>query len=552
MTASRRTFLQQLSSAAALGLLSQVPGRRLWAMAPGELVPEWDEALLRELALEAVGAARGAGATFADVRVTGGQRLEIQGGFDKRRRRAPGMSGPSLALMIGYSVRAIVDGAWGFAAGDELGRDAVVQTARAAVARARANRPRRPRALELAPVPKVADGRWVAPIAKDPFAVAAGAQADLQLEALAAAAALPEVQAAELEFAWQRTTRVFASSDGSLLAQRVALALPRASVVARAGDQYPSESASIEGFEPGAYGYEAVARVNLPEELRRTAERAVERSKRGGIPPSSVEVGRYDLVLGPGAMAAVLVKTIAEALNAERALGYRANHAGTSFAAPTADVLGRYRVGSSLLTVRADRTRPQGAATVGWDDEGAPSEAFTLVQDGVIVDYLTDRQCASELGASYRSRGEVVRSHGCALGAGQVRPGVRLPNLALAPGKAQVSLDDLIADTRRGFYLEDVSGSTDQQVLSGQFGASGVRAIRNGKVGAQIKDFAFQFVTPELWKGLDALGGPATVATALQSTGLWPYDPLQLPFASVSTVPGRFRQVNVLNTGRTA
>jgi TldD protein len=552
MSASRRTFLAQLSSAAALGLLSQVPGRRLWAMTPVELLPEFDEALLRELALKAIEAARAAGAGFADARVAAGQRLEVRCAFDRRRGRPPEMDEPNATLMVGYGVRAVVDGAWGFAAGQELTDEGIARTAQTAVARARANRPRRPRTLELAPTPKVADGRWSASIIEDPFAVTAGAQADLQLAALDAVAAIPEVGSAEVDFAWHRAVRVFSSTEGSLLVQRTADAIPGASVLARAGDAYPLELASVEGLLRGPYGYEAISRVNLKDEMRRAAERAIDQSKQGRVAPVSVEVGRYDLVLGPGAMAAVLVKTIAEALDAERALGYQANRGGTSFAAPPAEILGKYRVGSSLLSVQADRTRPHGGATLGWDDEGVPAEAFTLVQNGVIMDYLTDRQCASEVGASYRARGEVVRSHGCASGSGQVRPGVRLPNLTLAPGKAQTSVDDLITDTKRGFYLTGLGGSSDQQVLNGQFGAFGVHAIRNGKLGERVRDMGLQFITPELWKKLDAVGGPSTVDSSLHLAGLSPFDPLQRAFASVSAVPGRFRQVNVLNTGRTA
>ena len=60
------------------------------------------------------------------------------------------------------------------------------------------------------------------------------------------------------------------------------------------------------------------------------------------------------------AVAYLLVVTVAEALNLERALGYRANQDGTSFAAPPQAMLGSYHVGTPLLTVHADRSRPHG------------------------------------------------------------------------------------------------------------------------------------------------------------------------------------------------
>jgi TldD protein len=287
--------------------------------------------------------------------------------------------------------------------------------------------------------------------------------------------------------------------------------------------------------------------------MRRAAERALEAS-RSYTAATSTDVGRYDLVLGAKAVARLLTMTLAQALNLERALGYEANRAGTSFAAPPAEILGKYQVGSSLLTLTADRTRPHAPATVGWDDEGVPTGEHTLIRDGVIVDYLTTRQTAAELSGVYQSRGSAPGSRGCASGGGQALPSVRLPNLALAPGKESTTLEELIAGTKRGFYVENCGGSSDQQLLSTQAGAgaSSVREIRNGKLGRAIGDFAFQFITPSFWKSVDAIGGAASVMETQAGTGHSGLDPLQLPSALVRVVPVRVREVNVLNTGRTA
>jgi TldD protein len=129
---------------------------------------------------------------------------------------------------------------------------------------------------------------------------------------------------------------------------------------------------------------------------------------------------------------------------------------------------------------------------------------------------------------------------------------VRLPNLTVQPGPGTVDLDDLVRDTKRGYYLDAVGGASDQQVLNTQFRGWRARIIRNGKLGGYVSDLAFQFITPSFWKGLDALGGTATAKRVLRGTGFGPGDPVQLRFATTSAVPGRFRQVNVLNTGRTA
>jgi TldD protein len=543
--------LQQLSAAAALGMLARAPRRLLAGTAPAELVPELDDALLTTLACVAIDAARRAGASFADVRIGSGQLLSVTCDYSAGRDPRLQMDPPGLELNVSYGVRVVVDGAWGFAAGHGLTADDVAETARRAVARARANRPRRPRMLELAPAPVIADGRWAVPIERDPFEVPAGEQADLQLAALEPLMTIPEVKRATIGFSWQRANRVFASSEGSSLSQRIAFAGLGAGVTASAGDGLGWAAEGVDGFESSPIGYEAVTRIDLRAGLRRAAERAIAESRIKRPPPVPAEVGRFDVVVSPGAMAE-LVGALVPALDGERAFGYTANAAGTSFAAPPADIIGRYQVGSRLLTLEADRTRPGSAATIGWDDEGVPAEAFTLVREGVIVDYLTTRQTAVELAPSYRARGERPRSRGCASGCGHERPGVRLPNLTVQPGPGTVDLDDLVRDTKRGYYLDAVGGASDQQVLNTQFRGWRARIIRNGKLGGYVSDLAFQFITPSFWKGLDALGGTATAKRVLRGTGFGPGDPVQLRFATTSAVPGRFRQVNVLNTGRTA
>lgn len=548
---SRRTFLKGASAAAASGLLSQLSPTRLMALVPGQVPPEPDETLLRQLALEAMDAARAAGASFADVRVGAGRMLKVGAYYSPAEGSAPVLDAPDFRTGVGYGVRAIVDGVWGFATGYELTPDAVARAARTAVSMARASQRRGERRLELAPVPRVDDGRWATPIVQDPFTVPLREQSALAFDAVASAAALRAIARAYCTFQWLCTTRVFASSEGSLMVQRLALARPSAGAFVR--DEYLGlRGATIDTFRSGGYGYEALAADSLVAALRQAAERAI-----AGAPqnhrPKAADVGRYDIVCGPAAVVSLL-GSLTSALDLERVLGYRANRDGTSFLPPPGDNPDPYQVASTLLTVRADRSRPHGAATVGWDEEGVAPEAYTYIRGGFAVDYHTNRQTAAAIAPWYERRGEPVRSHGCAVGAGQALPTVQLPNVTMQPGPGNATLEDLIADTARGFYVEVASGSLDQQLLTGQF-VGQAREITRGKLGAPVTDFAFQFVLPQLWKSLDALGGVGSSAQSVKRgdprLGMIG-DPLQIPWSTISVVPARFRQVNVLNVGRPA
>lgn len=551
---SRRAFLKHASAAGAVGLLTRIPGRRLWALPAAALRPEPDETRLRELALTAMDAARAAGASFADIRLTAGRYVSVRCTYT--RGGSPGMGTPSIGFPTRYGIRAIVNGAWGFAGGTELTADAIARVARTAVAVARGNEPRKPRTLELAAITPVANGTWATPVEQEPFDVPMGEQSELQLAALHEASKIGGISYATVSFEWRRPTTVFASTEGSLLIQRYAFAAPSGVTSAQVGPSIRDEaSAGARGLRSGAYGYEALNGRHVIPAMREAAERAVALA-RAARTPISVDPGRYDLVFGGSAVVSLITSTLASVVNAELALGYHANGAGISFAAPPDDMLGKFQAAASSITVRCDRTRPGAAATVGWDEEGVQPDAYTVIQDGVIVDYHTTRETAPELGAWYRQRGAPVRAHGIMRRCGSDQPTIALPNLTLDPGPGNTTLDDLIKDVKRGLYVESAKGSVDHQLISAQFRAdhTSVRSITNGKLGGYVKDVAFQFITTPFWKSVDAVAGSASViSTATVTDGGAMSDRLQpFPMSTVDVVPVRARQVNVINVGGTA
>ena len=82
-------------------------------------------------------------------------------------------------------------------------------------------------------------------------------------------------------------------------------------------------------------------------------------------------------------------ESIGHATELDRALGYEANYAGTSFA--TYDKLNTLQYGSPVMNVTGDRTVEHGLATIGYDDEGVQTQSWDIVRDGVLVGYQLDR-----------------------------------------------------------------------------------------------------------------------------------------------------------------
>jgi TldD protein len=234
-------------------------------------------------------------------------------------------------------------------------------------------------------------------------------------------------------------------------------------------------------------------------------------------------------------------------------MGYEANYAGTSFVAPPQSVLGKLRYGPEFMNIRGDRSEIGALATTGWDDDGVAPEDFLIVRNGVFNDYQTTREQAPWLEWWYTQQGRETRSHGCSYA--QSWSDVqfqRMPNVSLRPGEQDLVWDDLIAATDRGIAIVgDGSFSIDQQRYNAQFGGQLFYEVRGGKIVGMLKDVAYQIRTPEFWNSLDMIGGARSYVLC-GAYGDAKGQPTQSNAVSHGCVPSRFRQVSVINTGRTA
>ena len=195
------------------------------------------------------------------------------------------------------------------------------------------------------------------------------------------------------------------------------------------------------------------------------------------------------------------------------------------------------------MHVTGDRTVPYGLATVGWDHEGVAAGQWDIVRDGVLVGYQLDRSSAMLL------PGGPGRSNGCAYADSPSHIAIqRMANVSLQPGTEQRTLDDLVADVDDGLYVVgDKSWSIDQQRYNFQFTAQRFYRIRNGQLGGQVKDAAYQGRTPDFWAGLSGLGGSTTWHLG-GAVNCGKAQPGQVAAVSHGAPLTLFRDVNVLST----
>ena len=531
MSVTRREFVKHTSLAAAA--LAASSRSELFASPPETTLLQ--DISAKELCMVALNAAIGEGVEYADVRITSVRNQVVS----TREDRVAGLVDDET---IGIGVRVLVGGTWGFHASRHLTREEAARLARAAVSQARANQRAALDRVRLAPVDPYPNGEWQTPIEEDPFAVPVEEKIDLLLTANAEALRVRGARFVSSSLAFVRLRTTFASTDGSVIDQSLYRTWPSMNVTAVAPDSSDFQSRASAEVAPMGLGYEHVRRANLFGRASEWAEEAVQK-----LSARAVEPGQWDLVLDPSHLFLTIHESIGHPTELDRAVGYEANYAGTSFLAPPEEVIGQFRYGPEIMNIQADRTQHGALATVGWDDEGVPADSWPLVRDGIFVDYQTTRDQVHWIAPLTR----MSRSHGCSYAQSWDRIQFqRMPNVSLLPGMDDYALEDLIAATDRGILIKGRgSYSIDQQRYNFQFGGQVFYEIRGGQIAGMLKDVAYQGRTPEFWNSLDMLGGPGSYelgGTFYDGKG----QPAQVNAVSHGCPPARFKQLTVINTAR--
>jgi TldD protein len=432
---------------------------------------------------------------------------------------------------FGVGLRVLVKGAWGFASTPAVDVREMSRLAALATSIAQANAAVSTSRVELAPNPAHVDV-WQTALEKDPFKIPVADKAELLL---AVGERLRKVKGVSFTSGWISTQlewKLFASTDGALIEQsqtRIGPGYEATAVHATSGD-FQSRGWDGAGLQAG---WEYLEHSGFLEAATRVGEEAVEKLHAPAVKP-----GRRDLILDPTNLWLTIHESVGHPTELDRALGYEANYAGTSFATP--DTLGT-PYAAPIVTLFADKTTPGGLATVGYDDEGVRTQRWNLVEKGRFVGYQTTREQAGWIGEK--------ASRGCSYAMDHDSvPFQRMPNVSLQAGDQDLSTDDLIKATDDGIYIRGTgSWSIDHQRYNFQFTGQTFHAVKNGKIVGPLKDVGYQSNTPAFWNSCDLLGGPSTwrLGSAFNDGK---GEPAQLNGVSHGCPSARFRGVSVLNT----
>jgi len=481
---------------------------------------------MKDIASWALNTATQRGASYADARIA-----------DDRHRALSTKNGKvgnaAVSESFGFGVRVIADGAWGFAASDDLSRAGVEATAARAVEIAKASARVKQNDVKLAPE-KAVTAEWTSPYQIDPFTTSVEQNLELLLKIDSELRSVPGVTLAETNMNFRREEQWFVSSEGADIHQTKYTTGVGYAAYAFAGTEIQKRSyPNSYGGQWQNKGYELISDLALLENARRVGEEAVLLLKADKCPE-----GSFDIILDSSQLALQIHESVGHPIELDRVLGMEANFAGTSFL--TLDKLRTLRYGSDLVNIVADARQEHGPGlgTFAFDDEGVPAQCTPIISNGLFTGYLSSRETAHTISAN-RSGG-TLRAESC-----NRLPIIRMTNISILAGEKPLAREQLIASTDDGIYMEtNRSWSIDDKRYNFQFGCEAGWEIKNGKRTRMLKNPSYSGLTVAFWNSMDAI-------CSRDEWVLWgtPHcgkgQPQQVMGTGHGAAPARFRAVKV-------
>lgn len=472
------------------------------------------------LAQRALDTAAQRGARYADIRFEAGrtERIEARNGV---------VATLSDSTSRGYGIRALVDGAWGFAASSDLSERGVDAAAARAVEIARASASIARRSFGEPP-PRTYVDAFATPMQRDPHDVPLGERVNLLLQAEKALHVSPQISVGRAWLDLWTTDKHFYSSTGSKIAQSIRQTGSgiQALAVGEGDVQRRTHPGDIGLYKSG--GWEIVEQAQLRENAQRVGEEAVALLKAPQCPS-----GTFDVILGGSQVSLQMHESCGHPAELDRVMGWEANFSGVSFLEIAQ--LGKLKYGSDLVTIVIDNTLPEGLASVGYDDEGTKSTVSDIIRGGMLAGYEMSNDTARTIG---RESNACVRAQSW-----EFVPMIRMCNLNLLPGNTP--FENLFDNVKDGIYMEsNRSWSIDDHRLNFQFGCEMGWEIKNGKRGRLLKNPTYAGVTPAFWNSCDAIADKRSwVAWGTPNCGKG--EPMQSGRTAQCASPARFRNVRV-------
>lgn len=435
------------------------------------------------------------GATYADIRI----HLDD---FTESLRTLKGViQETSVDFLQGFGIRALYNGAWGFASSYNF--DEMEYCAQKALVNAKVASKLIDHKIELAPK-SIYKTSFSSPIGIDPFSVNMNDKVKFLLD-LDKRIQNDKFSLWSVSICSYKKKVIFFDTEGAHIEKR--LLDVEAELSAYANDSEGKQHRRSHNMyldADGAIGWECVT----DNDLFVSHASRIKNELLMVIDAEKCMQEKCDLILLNEMMALQVHETIGHALELDRILGYELSYAGGSHV--VLDDFGSLRYGSEKLNARADGTIKNSPGSEGYDDDGIAMQNVLLIDKGILKSAITSRQTICE--ANRLAGREIFKDSGGANRASSYNrlPIERMNNINIDPG-SDGDLSQIIAGCENGIMMDSpVSWSIGSNRENFHFACEIGWKIKNGKIEKIVKNPSYSGKTLEFWNCLAKVGNRET------------------------------------------
>ena len=388
----------------------------------------------------------------------------------------------------GVAVRVIVDGSLGFSSTNRLDRQSILEAVERAVKSARAVSSLVRDPVRMAPS-RLGRARYEAVEDKPLSSVGEEGFIEIGREIVGGLETKGmgiEVRSIILHMEYSVEEKLIVNTDGALVESRI----PRLEAFYNLVGFHEGERANRWNQVGGSGGLELVEKLGLAREMQEDIESLrVYLVEARGHP-----TGKMDVVLGPEVVGLAVHESAGHPSEADRVLGREAAQAGLSY---RRRMKPGERIGSEHATVIDDPTIPGSHGFYLYDDEGVPARPRYLIRNGVLDEYLHNRETAAVYGVESNAAARAKEWW--------AEPIVRMANTYFAPGDYR--FEELIEDVKYGVYIKKyMEWNIDDYRWVARYVGFEAYEIVNGRLGRPVKNPALEANSLEFYSSVDAVG----------------------------------------------
>ncbi|MGY3029058.1 TldD/PmbA family protein [Thermostichus sp. MS-CIW-34] len=379
----------------------------------------------------------------------------------------------------GVGVRVLEAGTWGFAATGDPSPAAIREAIAEARRAAQASADYRKQKLGSLPSVRLAQGEFCEPGVEEVLNKPLEAKIQLALETEAQARqASRQISSASCTYNEIYEEKAIVTTDGADVAFRLVRPELRVQAVAEADGQLSSGSEAI-GVTGG---WDCLFRSHPLQMAEKAAATAVDLLSAG-----YAEGGWATVILSPSIVGLLVHEAIGHTVEADFVL------AGSV----AAGKLGQ-RVASDWVTLKDSghsEFMPGAGGTLPVDDEGVPTQSTTIIQNGILVSYLHNRETAAHFGVEPTGNARAWEYAD--------EPLIRMRNTFIEPGSQ--TLEEIIASTPDGYFLDGARNGQADSTGEFMFGVERAYRIRDGKLAELLRGVTITGNAFEVLQSVDAV-----------------------------------------------